>query len=203
MLTVPDGSAEAFKNVSWVACNLEYEASRWDSVRNRAANMGIEVFPWIRLANDKDTVFQFEQHIRHLVNIGRIWKSKWILPNYEKEAERFAPSLARSILNDTDWEGLTGWSTLGWLLNDVDYSPICNDPALLQIFPEDMKFPPEMVDEKVSDCVYNARVNHGFTYVGVTYQSYRSSHTWFDCDITHSVFTGNTIPASDWDLWFP
>ena len=92
----------------------------------------------------------------------------------------------------------------GWLPNGVDFSPINQDPVLLQIFPSDMRFPPDQVQQKISDCVWNARVNHGFTYVGVTYQTYDyATYNWYPCDGTHSVYPGNEIPAADWVKWFP
>lgn len=160
--------------------------------------------PWIRLANEHDTLFQFEQHIRHLVNIAKIWGCDTIMPNYENEAERFAPSIANAVIHDAGWTSHVGWSTQGWLPNDTDFSPIKDDPVLLQIFPQDMRFPPDQVNQKIKDCVYHARAHLGFTYVGVTYQTYGSAtYDWYDNTISHSVYPGNLIPAADWVKWFP
>jgi hypothetical protein len=207
MLTVPDGTGENFStNIDWVACNIgEYEESEWNSVRRKAAKYGIVAMPWLRLArspDDGETVIK--DNLRTLVETARSWNVNFILPNYEKEAEWCEPNTVAALLKGTGWKGNTGWSMQGWLPNDVDYSPINDDPVLLQIFPEDLKWDVDDIPSKMSDCVYHARVDHGFMYCGVTYQSYRDAEaSWYDCEIDHSVFTGNTISPEDWKDWFP
>ena len=203
-MTVPDGSAESFSQIDWIACNLEHDPTKWDTARQRAASQNVKVIPWMRLANEHDTVFQFEQHIRYLINIARIWGCDTIMPNYENEAERYPPILAKETIKDAGWTGNVGWSTQGWLPNDTDFGPINDDPVLLQIFPQDMRFPPDQVDQKIKDCVWHARVDHGFIYVGVTYQTYgNATHDWYPLEGTHSVYPGNEIKAADWVKWFP
>lgn len=136
------------------------------------------------------------------------------MPNYEIEAETIPPSQVMNALDETIWEGNVGWSTLGWLQNNVDYSPIArrDHPVLLQIFPGDMTsiFPdntrhdPEYVAKITGDCVYHARMDKGFQYVGVTWQTYGDmTSSDFDCSsFMHSTFPGNLISRPDWSSWY-
>lgn len=168
--------------------------------------MGIEVMPWIRLAHvelgdDEATV---EERLNLLVQTASQWGCDTILPNYENEAGTISPHTVRFLLDKTGWRGDTGWSTQGWLPNDVDYSPINDDPVLLQMFPADMRFDPAEMKQKIEDCVWHARVQKGFTYVGITEQTYGNAlPTWYDQSGSHSVFPGNVIPHGEWHLWFP
>lgn len=207
MLTVPDGTGEAFSgNLQWVGACLDYPPSDWKLIRDKARSQDIKVIPWVRLARvgEGEDEVDVEQRLKMLVDCAVAWNTDWILPNYEDEAKTITPHTVVQLLKGTGWQGNTGWSMQGWQPNDVDYSPMNDDPVLLQIFPEDLKWLPPEIPKKTGDCVYHARVDHGFTYVGVTYQSYRNAiPEWYDVDIPHSAFTGNTIPATEWHDWFP
>jgi len=206
----PDGSAQSFDNhIGWVACNLEYAPAQWNAVRQRAASMGIRCIPWIRLCHvhlgeDFETI---KQRLALLTQTAINWGENLILPNYEDEAATYAPAdVANHLYNVLDWDGDTGWSSLAWLLNDVDYRPINHDPMLLQIFPTDNRWPfdKSVIEAKMGDCVHHARVDKGFDYVGVTYQTYSgATPAIYDCQsYMHSVFSGNHIGHGQWGDWF-
>lgn len=206
MLTVPDGSAESFdSSVSWVACNLAYAASQWSNVRARAASLGIKVVPWIRLAHAEDNFEIVKQRLSLLISTAQAWGTDTILPNYENEAERFSPAaVADYLYGYADWDGLTGWSTQAWLPNRPDFTPLNKDPVLLQIFPQDNRWDPWEIPQKLGDCVAHARNDKGFTYVGVTYQTFGGANpSWYDCEsFMHSTFSGNLIQPGQWGSWY-
>jgi hypothetical protein len=205
LLTVPDGSAETFTDaVDWVACNLEYAPSQWKQVRDKAAAMNIKVIPWRRLAHEGDNFETIKDHLNLLVSTAQAWGSDTILPNYEDEAKTYPPAqVAEHLYGYVDWDGLTGWSLTGWLFNAVDWTPIAHDPALLQIFPADLQWPVDEIAQKQGDCVEHAR-DKGFTYVGVTYQTYAGAQpAWFDvASYQHSTFPGNVIASGQWGEWY-
>jgi hypothetical protein len=211
-LTAPDGSAESFTNdIGWIACNLEYAPAQWAGARDRAESLGIRVMPWIRLChpNHGEDFETIKQRLSLLMVTAEAWGDKIILPNYEVEAEIYTPdAVADFLYNYADWDGETGWSTLAWLPNSVDFSPISDrkDPALLQIFPKDNNwlYNYDIVNQKMGDCVYHARVDKGFDYVGVTYQTYDhiSPLVFNTHSYAHSVFPGNLIGHGQWPLWF-
>lgn len=208
MLTVPDGSAETFTNdVDWIAPNLEYEYTRWSTVVSKAQTRNIKVIPWVRLAHVAwgEGLDHIREQLQLLVTTARIWNTDWILPNYEDEASTFAPSIVKKELDDTGWQGNTGWSVQGWVPNDVDYSPMGNDPALLQIFPTDLRWPKDYatIKAKMGDCIYHAREG-GFTYISVTYQTYdNATPSLYDVEsYQHSTFPGNVILSGEWPSWY-
>lgn len=201
---MPDGSAEYFDDsVGWVGCNLEYAAARWQAVISKAFTRGIKVIPWVRLANQQDTVVEVQDRLDLLVAAARLWRTDWILPNYENEADRIPPHTIEFLLQETGWKGNVGFSTQAWLPNDPDFTPLGKYPVLLQIFPSDTKWPKDYatIKQKMSDCVIHAR-DKGFTYVGVTYQTYDdASPAWFDVEsYQHSIYTGNLV--TDYSKWF-
>lgn len=212
MFTVPDGSAESFtNNIGWIGCNLEYAPAQWAGARARAASLGIRVVPWIRLCHVEhgENFETIKQRLSLLMTTAESWGDKIILPNYEVEAETYSPaSVADYLYGFADWDGETGWSTLAWLPNDVNFRPIADrkDPVLLQIFPKDnnWQYNYDIVHQKMGDCVYHARVDKSFDYVGVTYQTYDNiSPLVFNTqDYAHSVFTGNLIGHGQWPLWY-
>lgn len=119
-----------------------------------------------------------------------------------------------NALDETLWEGNVGWSMLGWLPNGVDFSPMTqrDQPVLLQIFPGDMRsnFPddtrhdPAHVADVTADCVWHARMDKGFQYVGVTWQTYGDmTAADYDCSsFMHSTFPGNLISRAAWADWY-
>jgi hypothetical protein len=144
-------------------------------------------------------------NLMKLVNAANAWNGKIILPNYERECETIRPDTVARLLKQTGWDKDTGWSTLAWLQNDVDFTPIAHDPVLLQIFPADTHWPLDygIIKQKMGDCVWHAR-QKGFTYVGVTYQTYAgATPALFDVEsYQHSVFPGNVIGHGEWPDWF-
>lgn len=137
--------------------------------------------------------------------MAQLWGESLILANYETEASVYAPADVQNHLrNVLDWDGDTGWSTLAWLQNDVDWSPLAADPVLLQIFPKDNGWTVDQIPQRLGDCVAHAR-DEGFTYVGVTYQTYAGAVPgWYDVGaFQHSTFPGNLIQAHEWPQWYP
>jgi len=161
----------------------------------------------VRLAHVEqgDTWEHVKQRLALLVLTAQSWGENTIIPNYENEAETFSPSLLTDHLYGVmDWDGDTGWSTQAWLPNDVDYTPFrVQDPALLQIFPKDLRWEPWQIQSKMGDCVWHAR-EKGFRYVGVTYQTYGEAvPSWYDCEShMHSTFPGNLIAHGQWGEWY-
>lgn len=209
-MTVPDGSANSFTEsdqLGWVALNMDYPIEKWSTVVNLAQLRKVKVIPWIRLARipEGETIVNVKARLQTLVDTARIWNTDWILPNYEDEASTMPPALVRLALEETNWVGYVGWSTQGWLPNDVNYQPIAGDPVLLQIFPTDLHWPKDYatIKQKMGDCVAHAR-QHGFAYVGVTYQTYdNATPALYDVEsYQHSVFPGNLIQAGQWASWY-
>jgi hypothetical protein len=168
--------------------------------------MGIRAFPWVRLAhvNKGDTYEDAKLKLSLLVTTAHSWGENIIIPNYEDECSSISPrSLADWLYGFLNWKGETGWSTLAWLNNDVDFRPIARDSALLQIFPTDARWPINEIGKKMGDCVWHAR-DKGFTYVGVTYQTYAGAQpAWYDCaSCMHSTYPGNLIGHGQWGDWY-
>ncbi len=207
MLTVPDGSAESFDNsVDWIACNLEYAPAQWGRARARATGMGIRAIPWIRLChpNEGEDFETIKERLALLVLTAQVWGETAIMPNYENEAEPYSPASVNEYLRGyLDWDGETSWSMPGWLANSPDYRSMAGDSVHLQIFPADMRWAIADIPRKMGDCVEHAR-DKGFTYVGVTYQTYASAQpAWFDVgSYQHSTFPGNQILAAEWPQWY-
>lgn len=204
--------------IQWLALNVrDFTVEQWEAkhVIPRAKAAGIQIIPWGRLTSPKaqgGSLLDAQKTMITIVNAARRWGSTWILPNLEQEAvDTCTPAQAKQILLNTGWAGKTGWSTQGWLpgtsgggQGGCDFSPINSDPVLLQIFPEDLNWAPHEIPQKQADCIWHARVDKGFKYVSVTYQTYRSSTSWFDLTGNHSVFTGDGLSArGEWDDWFP
>lgn len=207
-MTVADGSAESFDDsIAWVALNVgDYTPEQWDTARARADSFGVRVLPWARLAHVElgQTLDDVISKLELLVDTAYEWGSDWILPNYEKECETIPPADVADALKQTGWDRETAWSTESWLPNSVDFSPIYDDPVLLQIFPEAMQgVDPPVSKETIGQYIRHAR-DKGFTYVGVTLQTYQQAEpSWYPLDWTHSVYPGNEIHHGEWESWFP
>lgn len=203
---MPDGSAETFERVDWIGCNLEYAPAQWNDARARAASKGVKVMPWVRLAHVAEHDWEhLKTQLALLVTTAQVWGADTILPNYEDEADTFAPAdVADHLYNVLDWDGQTGWSTQAWLPNDPDFTALNRDPVLLQIFPTDAGWEPWQIETKLGDCVEHARAK-GFAHVGVTYQTYADATPgWYDCGaFCHSTFPGNSIGSGQWGAWYP
>jgi hypothetical protein len=145
-----------------------------------------------------------KQRLSLLMSTTIAWGGDTILPNYEDEANVFVPEMVADWLYGfADWDGKTGWSTQAWLPNTPNFAALKQDPVLLQIFPKDNNWEPWQIPAKMGDCVSHAR-EKGFTYVGVTYQTYGEAvPSWYDCaSYMHSTFPGNVITAAQWEEWY-
>lgn len=194
----------------------DYDYTQWQATVSYCNLRGIKVIPWARLAHIEhgETITTVRHWLDQLIFAAILWGCDTIMPNYEKEAETISPAEVIEQLDQTIWEGNVGWSMQGWVPNGVDYSPITirNHPVLLQIFPADMYaiFPddtrhdPEYVAKVTGDCVYHARMDKGFQYVGVTWQTYGDMRSGdFDChSFQHSTFPGNLLARQDWAGWY-
>lgn len=171
----------------------------------RAAQFGVRTIPWIRLCHPATEDFEvLKQRLSLLTLTAQVWGENIIIPNYEVEAGTYSPADVQNHLrNVLDWDGETGWSTLAWLQNDVDWTPLAKDSVLLQIFPKDNGWTVEEIPYRMADCVVHARYE-GLTYVGVTYQTYASAlPAWYDvASYQHSTFPGNVIAHGEWDDWY-
>jgi len=200
--------------VKWIALNVrDFSIRDWESksVISRAQSAGLKVIPWARLAHPPyENYLHARIYVKIMVEAARRWGSDWIIPNFENEAETTCPPWrAKEAIELSGWKGKVGWSTQGWLPGSsgggqegADYRPINQDPVLLQIFPEDLKLAPSEIESKQAGCILHARIDKGFTYVGVTYQTYRALPDWYNLSGTHSVFTGDAI-VGQWAKWFP
>lgn len=194
----------------------DYPYQQWDTTVQYCRLRGIKVIPWARLVHVHlgEDLAVARHWLDQLVIAAKAWGTDTIMPNYENEAETIPPNQVMLALQGTQWEGEVGWSMQGWLPNGVDYGPITmkDQPVLLQIFPADMTsiFPgdtrhdPQYVAQITGDCVAHARMNHGFQYVGVTWQTYADMKAGnFDCtSFQHSTFPGNVIARHEWDGWY-
>lgn len=188
---------------------MAYPLSQWATVRQRAANHGVRVIPWIRLChvNEGEDWEILKQRLSLLTTTAQLLEENLILPNYEAEAETYEPKdVCQYLYGDLDWDGKTGWSTLAWLQNGAGWEDIPDEDAvLLQIFPQDNRWQVDEIKQKMGDCVAHAR-DEGRTYVGVTYQAYgvpQAQPWWYDCEsYFHSTFPGNQIGHGEWSMWY-
>ena len=100
-------------------------------------------------------------------------------------------------------------STVGWLYNDVDYSPIAHRPVQLQVMVTDMKLSPADLPRVTSDCIYHAHMK-GFKDIGVQFQANDSGGnvakpSWYDFwKGPRCYFTGDWIGSQKaWAAWSP
>lgn len=191
----------------------DFTIAQWEAKAtiSRAHAAGLMVIPWARLADPgSEDYHDARRYMNIMAEAATRWNSTWILPNLEAEATTTCPPWrAKEAVELSGWDGKVGWSMQGWLpgtsgggQEGADYTPINSDPVLLQIFPEDLRWTPSEIPGKQADCVWHARVDKGFTHIGVTYQTYRAFPEWYDLTGNHSVFTGDAI-GGQWAKWFP
>lgn len=195
----PQGSGWPIADVAragyrWLAVNVGdgFSWQAWQQVHDRARREGITVMPWRRCFD--------EQQLRALMQLASDLAVQPI-PNLEDELETtLAPARVAAICREYP-VAVAGWSLVGWLYNDVDHRPLTYAPALLQLFPFDMRFDPVDLPRKQRDCVWNAR-RHGFRHVGVTFQVYRGAKPeWYAYHRgTRSLYTGDDV-GTGWQAW--
>jgi hypothetical protein len=189
--------------VKWLALNVgDFPMTAWATVLNRAAAIGVAYLPWARLAQPGEPSSAVQGKLELLAQVGRAWNAPAILPNYEKEAETVSPAAVAKMLLMVDWPRLVGFSTQGWLANDVDFGPLNAHPVLLQCFPTDAGWQPADVRQKTLQCVTHAR-DKGFVYVGCTFQTYADAlPDWYDiASFQHSLYPGDGL-FGQWGKWF-
>lgn len=180
----------------WVACNVGdgQEWPAWGTVRARAASAGVVAFPWLRCM----TVAR----LRHVIDVAGSSGCPVVILNIEDEFKsNLTPDVVRAEIDGSGFDGEIGVSTVGWVYNDTDFSPLARLPFLLQVFWEDMRFDPSLMESKQRDCVGHAR-DKGITYVGVTFMTVRSQPWWYDYHPgTRSYYTGDDIGGGNWAPW--
>lgn len=194
----------AANGMTWIAPNVgDYPASRWSTIRARAAASGVDVIPWARCYTP--------EKLKYLVDTATSWGSTRLIPNLEKwfdgtvwREPDLPPPLVADYL-DSYWDGEVGISTEAHLYNAVDWSPFTSRGyvAMLQMFWEDAKRNPGDMAAWIAAEVLHARINAGFTYVAVSYQTVRSDPWWYDRTGTYNLYTADNVGAGNWANWGP
>ena len=196
---VEDVAEMAAAGMKWLAFNVG-DGQHWDDwriVRERARDANVEVLPWARCRTLADC--------HDLLETADVFASKCLLNIEDEFKDVLPPFRVAELLSDYTMQsrGLdVGISTVGWVYNSVDYLPLANYPALLQLFPTDMRLDPADLEEIQAQCVAHAR-DKGFTYVGVTIQAYGGAKPeWYGyIDGTFSIFAGDDVGSSNWAAW--
>lgn len=173
----------------------------WRIVVNRARALDVNVFPWAR-CRTADEVYA-------LCDTADLVAFQVIVNVEDEFKDTLPPKAVATLLRDFD-ELEIAISMPAWAYNDVDYAPLAEYPMLLQLFPQDMRIDPSELEQKQRDCVTHAR-DKGFTYVGITCQTYgedgvsygKAKPEWYAYmnGGTRSLFTGDDVGASNWAAW--
>ena len=186
--------------IAWLALNVgdDQHWDDWQVVRDRADAAGVAVLPWARVRT------MIELH--DLMETADVFSSR-VIANIENEFETvLPPAKVAALLADYTLQSHAldaAISTVGWVYNAVDYSPLANYPVLLQLFPQDMKRDPAELEQIQADCVKHAR-ERGFVHVGITAQTYGAAEpSWYAYmnGTPRSYFTGDDIGATNWAAW--
>jgi len=203
MFRVADGLSETVawevgRDVQWFALNLG-DGNSWEKyskLRETAKGNDVVCMPWARLYDPDDVfglMYQAEQVGLH------------VLLNIENEFEtELPPNVVREIIDEFPGTQV-GISTVAWIYNDLDLSPLAHLPFLLQLFPTDAHWNPSELPQKQADCIYHARHDHGLTYVGITCQTYADADpSWYSyLPNPRSYYTGDDIGQNGWAQWRP
>jgi len=183
----------------WLALNVGDGIAwqDWRIVVDRARGLGVDVFPWARCYTLDDC--------SRLLDLADDVAFRAIL-NIEDEFQTAVdPNDLAALLDDSEVRlDEIGLSSVAWLYNDVDFSPLSAYPMLLQLFPTDMRRDPADLEQIQADCVVHAR-DKGFTYVGVTFQTYAGARPeWYAYyEGARSLYTGDDVGAGNWGAWSP
>jgi hypothetical protein len=196
---VEDVAEMAAAGMKWLTVNVG-DGLHWDDwrvVRERALPVGVEVFPWKRCRTVADC--------HDLLELADLFASRVILNIEDEFKDVLPPSLVASLLRDYTLQASAldvGISTVGWVYNSVDYEPLGDYPVLLQLFAADMRRDPAELEQIQADCVAHAR-DKGFTYVGVTFQTYGDAEPgWYAYHKgTRSYYTSDDIGGGQWGPW--
>jgi hypothetical protein len=204
MFRVADGLSEAVAfevgaDVQWFALNLG-DGNSWEKYSKLVATAkGNDVLcmPWERVYDPDDLfglMYAAEQVGFH------------VLLNIENEFQSdLPPKTVREVIEEFP-EMHVGISTVGWIYNDIDLEPLAHLPFLLQCFAQDAHWSPEDIPQKIADCIWHARNDHGLTYVGVTVQTYGDAvPEWYastEGDV-RSYYTGDDMGQGGWAQWKP
>lgn len=129
--------------------------------------------------------------------------SDFCVLNIENEFETtLKPPVVAQAIVDSRYTDPIMIDTVGWLYNATVYTPLVHLPLMLQVYQEDMKFPPEQLPKKVDDCLWHAR-EKGFTDIAVQFQSYRADPSMYAFwgSKPRNFFTGNVCGAEGWAKW--
>lgn len=181
--------------MEWLALNVGdgQEWNDWRTVIDRARPLGVVVIPWARCL----TLTQCYD----LLDLADLVAFHAILNIEDEFKDSVSPAKVAEIVADFP-DVQVGISTVAWLYNDVDYSPLEKLPVLLQVFPADNGWSPDQIEQRQSDCVQHAR-DQGFTYVGVTLQTYAGAEPgWYGyLKGARSLYTGDDVGAGNWGAW--
>lgn len=180
--------------IQWLACNVGdgHGWEDWRIVITNARLLGVQIFPWARCR----TVEECYRLCEIADSVGF-----QVLLNVEDEFQGgVSPTAVATILRDFP-DLQPAISTVGWVYNNVDYSPLAAVPALLQLFMQDMRRDPADLEQIQKDCCLHAR-ERGFVYLGVTYQTYGAAKPeWYEFwKGPRSYYSGDDIGGS-WADW--
>lgn len=179
----------------WFALNIGdgHTWEDWRIVIDRARALNVVVMPWKRCRTLTECW--------ELLDRADMVSFHAILNIEDEFKDVLEPAqVAKLIIDFPDLK--VGISTVAWLFNDVDFSPLKSYPALLQIFPTDNGWDPDELEQRQADCVTHAR-DKGFTYVGATLQTYGGAKPeWYGYHKgTRSLYTGDDAGAGNWEAW--
>ena len=181
--------------MDWLAMNIGDGQTweDWKTVVDRCYQNSVVPIPWARC--------------RTLVDLTSLmWEAEQVsfnvIANLEDELKDvLPPNKVAATFSMFDQMNIA-LSCPGWLYNDINYGALGRLPVLLQIFPQDAHWSFDQLEGKQDDCVEHARAK-GFTWVGVTYQTYGGAlPAWYSFNQgTRSYFTGDDIGAGNWEAW--
>lgn len=180
----------------WLALNVG-DGANWDDwriVAQKAREIELPVMPWARCRT--------LQEVNALLALAKSVGFYAIL-NIENEfKDVLPPSVVAPRVAAYEAEVACAISTVGWVYNDVDYSPLADTPFLLQLFASDMRREPRELEQIQKDCCGHAR-DKGIAYLGVTFQTYFPAQPeWYSYwDGVRSYFTGDDIGGGSWAKW--
>jgi len=171
-----------------IALNVQKEINpaRWDLVRGRAASAEMIVVPWCYIWTMED--------VQRCISVSDQWGTYPLL-NPEKQLDErvFTCEEMEIALGNRD----AAFSSICWLYNDIDFSPIARWPMMLQIFPLEV---PAAKD--VEGCRKHA-YDKGLKCVLNTYGTYDVNDVFptpgmYDLKTPYQLYT-----ADDMTHWYP
>jgi hypothetical protein len=206
MFVSPGGQSEGGAQVraagyQWAALDVAdgHAWEDWAESRAQFSRAGLRIPIWGRVANmplDELLNEAIALHVPCILNIEDEFKATppAVFERQIRAIRAAHPGYTRE----------TVISTVGWLYNDVDYSPMRARPFLLQLFPDDMHISHADLPRVTADCIAHAKLK-GLRDVGVTFQTYHDAEPdWYGYWglRPRSLFSGDAVGAAQaWSQW--